>query len=39
MDKHEAMKMLQSIRDRDLLRRYENLRETRRRHIPVDRDW
>ena len=39
MDKHEAMKMLQSIRDRDLLRRYQKLRETQRRHISVDRDW
>ena len=34
MDKHEAMKMLQSIRDRDLLRRYQKLQETQRRHIP-----
>ena len=39
MDKHEAMKMLQSIRDRDLLRRYQKLRETQSRHIPVERDW
>ena len=39
MDKQEAMKMLQSIRDRDLLRRIDKLRETKRRHIPVERDW
>ncbi|WP_253155912.1 hypothetical protein [Stieleria tagensis] len=35
----EARKMLQAIRDRDLLRRYRREREQRSRHVPVDRDW
>ena len=39
IDKEEAMKMLQAIRDRDLMRRMQKLNERRRRHVPVDRDW
>jgi Ca-activated chloride channel family protein len=39
IDEEEAMKMLQAIRDRDLMRRMKKLNEKRRRHRPVDRDW
>ena len=39
INKEEAMKMLQAIRDRDLMRRTQKLNETRRRYRPVDRDW
>lgn len=39
MDQEEAMKMLQAIRDRDLMRRMQKLNETRRQHRSVDRDW
>ncbi len=39
INKEEAMKMLQAIRDRDLMRRMQKLNETRRRYRPVDRDW
>lgn len=39
IDKEEAMKMLQAIRDRDLMRRTQKLNQTRRQHRPVDRDW
>jgi Ca-activated chloride channel family protein len=39
MTQQEAMKMLQAIRDRDLLRRYQHERSERSRYIPVERDW
>ncbi|MEM8678073.1 MAG: hypothetical protein AAGF97_01855 [Planctomycetota bacterium] len=39
IDKQEAMKMLQAIRDRDLMRRIQKLQQARRQHVPVDRDW
>ncbi|MCH2178996.1 MAG: hypothetical protein MK106_09345, partial [Mariniblastus sp.] len=39
LDQQEAMKMLQAIRDRDMLRRMQKLQETRSRHIPVEKDW
>jgi Ca-activated chloride channel family protein len=35
----EAQKMLQSIRDRDMLRRLRRQAAERDRHLPVDRDW
>lgn len=35
----EAQKMLQSIRDRDMLRRLRRQAAERDRHVPVDRDW
>ncbi len=35
----EARKMLQAIRDRDMLRRFRQREEARHRRIPVDRDW
>jgi Ca-activated chloride channel family protein len=35
----EAQKMLQSIRDRDMLRRLRRQTAERDRHVPVDRDW
>jgi Ca-activated chloride channel homolog len=39
MDQQEAMKMLQAIRDRDMLRRFQLQQRERRRYVPVDRDW
>ena len=39
LDESEAMKMLQAIRDRDLMRRMKKLNEKRRQYRPVDRDW
>ncbi|MCO6047760.1 hypothetical protein NG895_27975 [Aeoliella sp. ICT_H6.2] len=39
MTEEEADKMLQSIRDRDMLRRLRREATERSRHIPVDRDW
>ena len=39
MTQQEAMKMLQSIRDRDMMRRFRIERAERSRYIPVDRDW
>jgi Ca-activated chloride channel family protein len=39
MTLQEAQKMLQSIRDRDMLRRMQRQAAERDRHVPVDRDW
>ena len=39
MSQQEAMKMLQSIRDRDMVRRYRLERAERSRYVPVERDW
>ncbi len=39
MTQDEANKMLQAIRDRELLRRLRNQRAQQRRHVPVDKDW
>jgi Ca-activated chloride channel family protein len=39
MTKEEAMKMLQAVRDRDMLRRLQQQRRERLRHVPVERDW
>ena len=39
MSKEEALKMLQAVRDRDMLRRLRQEKAERSRHIPVDRDW
>ncbi|MBC7968249.1 MAG: hypothetical protein H7Z17_20270 [Fuerstia sp.] len=39
MTREEALKMLQSVRDRDMLRRMQQQRRERSRHVPVDRDW
>lgn len=39
MTREEALKMLQSVRDRDMLRRMQQQRKERSRHVPVDRDW
>ncbi|TWU25860.1 50S ribosomal protein L22 [Bythopirellula polymerisocia] len=35
----EAAKMLQAIRDRDMIRRLRQQAAERNQHIPVDRDW
>ena len=39
MTKEEALKMLQAVRDRDMLRRLRQEQIERSRHVPVDRDW
>ncbi len=39
MTKEEALKMLQSVRDRDMLRRLQQQQRERARQVPVDRDW
>ena len=39
MSKEEALKMLQAVRDRDMLRRLRQEQAERSRHVPVDRDW
>ncbi|MEZ6131432.1 MAG: hypothetical protein R3C59_22385 [Planctomycetaceae bacterium] len=39
MTREEALKMLQAVRDRDMLRRLQQQRRERSRHVPVDRDW
>ncbi len=39
MTREEAMKMLQSVRDRDLLRRLLKEQRERARRVPVQRDW
>jgi Ca-activated chloride channel family protein len=39
MTKEEAQKMLQAVRDRELLRRMEQRQQSRRHQVPVDRDW
>jgi Ca-activated chloride channel family protein len=39
MTTQEAEKMLQSIRDREMLRRLRRQAAERERHVPVDRDW
>ena len=39
MSKEEALKMLQAVRDRDMLRRLRQQQAERSRHVPVDRDW
>ncbi len=39
MTKQEALKMLQSVRDRDMLRRLRQEQFERRRHVPTERDW
>lgn len=39
MTQQEAEKMLQAIRDRDLLRRYNRRQNERQQYVPVDRDW
>lgn len=39
MTQEEAEKMLQAIRDRDMIRRLRRQAAERNQHIPVDRDW
>jgi Ca-activated chloride channel family protein len=39
MTRQEAEKMLQAIRDRDMLRRLQRQAVERDQHVPVDRDW
>lgn len=39
MTQEEAMKLLQSVRDRDMLRRLRLQQRQRSRQIPVDKDW
>ncbi|PQO33604.1 vWA domain-containing protein [Blastopirellula marina] len=39
MTKEEAQKMLQAVRDRELMRRLQHQQENQRRYVPVERDW
>ncbi len=39
MTREEALKMLQSVRDRDMLRRMQQQRQERSRRVQVDKDW
>jgi Ca-activated chloride channel family protein len=39
MTQQEAEKMLQAIRDRDMIRRLRRQAAERNQHVPVDRDW
>ncbi|EGF28725.1 BatB protein [Rhodopirellula baltica WH47] len=39
MTREEALKMLQAVRDRDMLRRFGREQRERSRQIPVERDW
>jgi len=39
MTRQEALKMLQSVRDRDMLRRLQLQRRQRARRVPVEKDW
>ncbi len=39
MTREEALKMLQAVRDRDMLRRMQQEEVKRSRHVRVDRDW
>ena len=39
MTKEEALKMLQAVRDRDMLRRLRHEQIERNQHVPTDRDW
>ncbi len=39
MTREEAMKMLQAVRDRDMLRRMQLEQRQRSRRVPVTRDW
>ena len=39
MTRQEALKMLQAVRDRDMLRRLEQQRRQRIQRVPVEKDW
>lgn len=39
LSQEEAMKMLQAVRDRDMVRRLWQEQIEQSRHVPVDRDW
>ncbi len=39
LTREEALKMLQAVRDRDMLRRDQRQRRERSRRVPVERDW
>ena len=39
MTRQEALKLLQAVRDRDMLRRLQEQRRQRRRRVKVDKDW
>ncbi|QEG24686.1 vWA domain-containing protein [Mariniblastus fucicola] len=39
MTRQEALKLLQSVRDRDMLRRYRQKQKRRQRRVQVERDW
>ncbi len=39
MTRQEALKLLQSVRDRDMLRRLRKQQQQRTRRVPVEKDW
>ncbi|TWT98875.1 VWA domain-containing protein [Neorhodopirellula pilleata] len=39
MTEEEAQKMLQAVRDRDMIRRFRQQQLNRMRQVPVDKDW
>ena len=39
MTKQEALKLLQAVRDRDMIRRLKQQQQQRQRRVRVDRDW
>ncbi len=39
ISREEALKLLQSVRDRDMLRRLQKQQRQRSRRVQVDKDW
>ena len=39
MTRQEALKLLQSVRDRDMIRRFQQRQRQRQRRVPVEKDW
>ena len=39
MTRQEALKLLQAVRDRDMIRRYRQRQRQRQQRIPVEKDW
>ncbi|MDA8563584.1 VWA domain-containing protein, partial [Mariniblastus sp.] len=39
MTRQEALKLLQAVRDRDMIRRYQQRQRQRQRRVPVEKDW
>ena len=39
MTRQEALKLLQAVRDRDMIRRYRQRQRQRQQRVPVEKDW